>query len=49
MRMLGNLALLLAAMFVIFTQAGGDLAADLFTRVHEQLMAYITGVVEDSL
>jgi multisubunit Na+/H+ antiporter MnhG subunit len=49
MRMLVNLALLLAALFTIFTQAGNDLAADVFMRAHEQLMAYITGIVEDSL
>jgi hypothetical protein len=49
MRLFGNVALLLAALFVIFTQAGNDLAVDLFMRAHEQLMGYIAGVFEDSL
>lgn len=49
MRILGNLALLLAALFMIFTQAGNDLAADLFMRAHKQAMAYIAGVFADAL
>lgn len=49
MRLFGNVALLLAALFVIFTQAGNDLATDLFMRAHEQLVGYIMGVFEDSL
>lgn len=49
MKTLRNLTLLLTALFVIFTQAGNDLAVDMFMRAHGQRTAYITGVFEHSL
>jgi hypothetical protein len=48
-RVLGDLALLLAVAFLAFTQQGQKLAISLFMRAHEQLAAYLTGIFQDSL
>lgn len=44
MRVLGDLALLLAVAFLASTQRGQELAVGLFMRAHEQLAAYLTGI-----
>ena len=47
-RILGDLALLLAVAFLAFTQQGRELAVGLFMRDYEQLAAYLTGIFQDS-
>ena len=49
MKMLTNLALLLAVAFLAFTQQGQEMAGDLFALAHGYLTDHLARIFESSL